>query len=159
MKMHLRYLWYVLRHKWYVFTECVRLGIPWAGVTHDWQKFTRAEWRPYALTFYGGYGREDRPAWLVTAFERAWRHHLRHGPHHWEHWIIKAGDFSECSVMPTRYVREMVADWYGAGCARNGAPKGADRYAEVRVWYSKQGDRIRLHPVTRYQVEHLIGLR
>jgi hypothetical protein len=157
MKMHLRYLWYVLRHKWFVFVECVRLGIPWAGVIHDWQKFTRAEWNPYALTFYGPYARQDRPAWLVEAFARAWKHHVRHGPHHWQHWLIVAGEYSECVLMPDRYIREMIADWYGAGRSNGAKVSRDDRYAEVRVWYSKQRNQIRLHPVTRHTVERMIG--
>lgn len=82
MKTHLRYLWYVLRHKWFVFVECVRLGIPY-------------------------------------------------GTHH----------------------------WYGAGRANGAQKAGNDRYAEVRVWYSKRSDSIRLHPTTRLAVEHMIGLR
>lgn len=53
MKAHLAYLWYVLRHKWFVFLECWRLGIPWLGVVHDMSKFTPGEWFPYVNHFYG----------------------------------------------------------------------------------------------------------
>jgi hypothetical protein len=44
---------YVIRHKWYVFLECRKLGIGWLGLVHDWSKFRPSEFIPYARHFYG----------------------------------------------------------------------------------------------------------
>ena len=52
MRAHWSYLKYVLRHKWYVLIECVRLGIIWQGLWHDWHKFLPSEWFPYARYFH-----------------------------------------------------------------------------------------------------------
>lgn len=52
MKKHLQYLWYVIRHKWFVFVECCKLGIPWLGIVHDLSKFLPSEWKPYVDWFY-----------------------------------------------------------------------------------------------------------
>ena len=88
MKPHIKYLWYVLRHKWFVFIECLKLGVPiWAAIIHDWQKFTPVEWRPYVLNFFGPWKKDNKPEWLKTAFGRAWLHHIHYGPHHWEYWL------------------------------------------------------------------------
>ena len=47
MKAHLRYLGYVLRHKWFVLVAGLKVGAPlWRLLIHDWSKFTAAEWGP-----------------------------------------------------------------------------------------------------------------
>lgn len=53
MSKHLSYLSYVLGHKWHVFIECCKLGVPWLGIIHDWSKFLPSEWFPYVNWFYG----------------------------------------------------------------------------------------------------------
>lgn len=88
--MRVKYLWYVLRHKWFVFVECLKLGVPlWAAIIHDWHKFTPAEFGPYAHNFFGPWKKDDRPDWLVDSFDRAWLHHLHYGPHHWDYWLSR----------------------------------------------------------------------
>jgi len=54
MQPHLRYLAYVLRHKWHVFIACRGLHVPlWQAIIHDWTKFLPCEWFPYVQRFYG----------------------------------------------------------------------------------------------------------
>jgi len=36
---YLIFLNYLIRHKWYVFVECCRYGVPWRGISHDMSKF------------------------------------------------------------------------------------------------------------------------
>jgi hypothetical protein len=49
--IHFKYLRYILRHKWYVFVECCRLGIPWRGaiiplrMPLKYRKEMLADWR------------------------------------------------------------------------------------------------------------------
>lgn len=87
---YLKYFWYIIRHKWFVFFECLKLGVPlWGSIIHDWQKFTPAEFKAYAINFFGPWGKNDRPQWLVDKFERAWLHHLHYGPHHWDYWLVR----------------------------------------------------------------------
>lgn len=90
MGKYLRYFWYIVRHKWFVFLECLRIGVPlWAAIIHDWQKFTPSEFKVYAVNFFGPWKKDNRPRWLVDAFERAWLHHLHYGPHHWDYWVFR----------------------------------------------------------------------
>lgn len=151
MKSHLKYLRYVLKHKWYVFFECMRLGVPlWGALIHDWQKFTPAEWGPYRRNFYGPHKREDRPTELVKAYNRAWLHHQHKGPHHWQFWILREDDGDNIVLeMPDRYRREMLADWNGAGLAINGVN-------DTKEFYEKRKDRIILHKGTREWIEKMM---
>ena len=151
MKPHLRYLSYVLRHKFWVLVYGRVYGVPlWRLIVHDASKFSRAEWGPYVRKFYGGASPRDKtgaydPNAQGEEFKAAWRHHWQNNLHHWEHW-------AECLPtpvpMPEVYAREMVADWFGAGMAQ-GKPN-------VAAFYRANGPRMRLHPDTRALVESLL---
>lgn len=163
MKAHLAYLRYVLRHKWFVFKACLRLGVPpHQAVLHDWTKFLPSEWFPYAAYFYGKAPADDevRQAYRLgfylkskdeidTEFDRAWLFHQHRSPHHWQYWMLREDDGGVKALrMPDRYMREMVADWIGAGQAL-GKP-------DTRAWYEANKQNIFLHPVTLMQVEELL---
>lgn len=151
MSAHLRYLSYVLRHKWFVLVAGLKVGAPlWRLLIHDWSKFTPAEWRPYVLSFCGPGGYANRPPHVVEAFDRAWLHHQHANPHHWQHWVLREDSGATKALpMPVPFVREMVADWMGAGRAITG------RW-EVAEWYAKNRDKMVLHPATRAFVEAMI---
>jgi hypothetical protein len=152
MIAHLKYARYILRHKYYVFLAGLATGAPWWRlVLHDWSKLTPAEWGPYVTFFYGK--KTTNAARLEQRrrdFDAAWLHHQHANKHHWQHWILR-NDNGETAVlkMPERYVREMVADWMGAGRAITGA-------WEVAAWYEKNHTRIILHPLTRVRVLRLL---
>lgn len=138
---HLQYLAYVARHKWFVLLAGLRTGAPlWRLVIHDWSKFTSAEWGPYVRKFY------DPDRARPDEFERAWLHHQHRNPHHWQHWLLREDSGTiKLLPMPDSLVREMVADWMGAGRAITG------RW-DVGSWWEGNRDRIRLHS----EVEQLI---
>lgn len=49
---NIKYLKYLLCHKWYVMIECFREGLIWQGLMHDLSKFLPSEFIPYANFFY-----------------------------------------------------------------------------------------------------------
>lgn len=153
MTKHLKYLSYVLRHKWYVFIECAKVGLVWRGLVHDLSKFRWGEWKPYVWSFNGPWPYNERPQWLVDAYDTAWLKHQHRNPHHWQYWILVMDD-EEDKILPMPYVyrREMIADWRGAGRAQG---HGND----VLAWYAKNRGKIRMHEETRYLVEVEIGYR
>jgi len=138
MKKYLLYLIYVLDHKWLVFRECVELGIFWRGVTHDFSKFSRAEFKAYANHFYGVKTRETD-----LAFGRAWEHHKGHNAHHWQY-HVKNGSVQE---MRTADVLEMIADWRAMAKRSGGSP---------RDYYDANKAKIILAPMSRYLLESVI---
>lgn len=147
MRPHLRYASYVVRHKWFVLRAGLRTGAPlWRLLIHDWSKMTLAEWGPYVHSFYG----PELTAKVRADYDVAWLHHQHRNPHHWQHWILREGDGSTKALpIPLKFVREMVADWMGAGRAITG------RW-EVREWYEANREKIILAPEARLRVEHLI---
>src|SRR5688572_9099157 len=85
MRRHWAYLKYVLRHKWFVFQECLKLGVPlWIAIVHDWDTFLPDEWLPYARTFY----KPDGSKQYVESidFALAWKQHQHRNKHHWQYW-------------------------------------------------------------------------
>lgn len=153
---HFQYLWYVTKHKWFVFIETCRLGIPWRGLVHDLSKYSPTEWFPYVETFYGkGPSPRDAsgsydPTKVGGEFDTAWLHHQHNNPHHWQWWILKGDeDAQKVLPMPDKYRREMLADWIGAGKAQ-GKP-------DTRGWYEANKEKMILHPETRAWIEQKLN--
>lgn len=167
--MYLKYLWYVVRHKWYVMLECFKVGLIWRGLVHDMSKFLPDEFIAYARYFYGPKetgvldcpaGGKDVPVvmWpegVKAAFDLAWFKHQRRNVHHWEYWIHidKWCEKIEVIEMPRKHVLEMVCDWKGAGKAQG--KKGKD---ECKKWYLEKRDLMTFHPSTRDLVESILGI-
>ncbi|MCC7572207.1 MAG: hypothetical protein KO464_02315 [Candidatus Methanofastidiosum sp.] len=152
-----KYLLYLLRHKYYVFVECCKAGIPWRGFTHDFSKFLPSEFFPYMKHFYirknkviaGGYIKQADTV-QDPAFDKAWQLHIKRNPHHWQYWVTTSEQgvarTPKVSPMPDCYWKEMIADWRGAGRAQG--------YGDNTLeWYEKHKDSMLLHPETRGNVE------
>lgn len=149
-KRHLTYLRYVLRHKYFVWRGCRIVGgvSLWRAVLHDWDKFLPDEWLPYARTFYAPDGAKqyvESPAFAV-----AWNRHQKRNRHHWQWWLL-TWDRGETEPLPMddADIREMLADWIGAGWAITGEP-------DPRPWYEKNREEIQLHPASRGLLEELL---
>jgi hypothetical protein len=143
------------------------LGIPWLGLIHDWSKFRPDEWFPYAFHFYGpdshhGGGshapvRDETGYYKPTdtgdsVFDFAWLLHQKRNKHHWQWWVLPEDNGGLKTItMPIKYMKEMVADWRGAGRAQ-GKP-------DTLAWYAKNKDKIQLEWLCRSYVEFLIGWR
>ncbi len=155
MKRHLKYLLYVLNHKRWVWHFCLRYGLIWRGIKHDWTKFTPGEWFPYAGYDFSkgvvpkvGYAHQLDPADL--AFNVAWNHHQKANDHHWQYWVLLQDEGGTFALpMPDVCRKEMVADWRGAGRAQ-GFPDTLD-------WYTRNKHKMNLHPDTRAWVENELG--
>lgn len=159
MRRHLAYGRYVLRHKWFVFLECCRLGIPWLGLIHDWSKFRLSEWLPYARFFHETDGtprqRRDKTGYYRPsdtgdrAFDQAIFLHLgQRNKHHWQVWaMVDSEAIMKVFPMPDRYRREMLADWRGAARAQ-GLPRDS-----VWGWWEQNSPKMKLHPETRSWIE------
>ncbi len=159
---HLRYLKYVLRHKWFVMLACFKEGLYWRGIVHDWHKFLPDEFFPYAENFYGKgasgikTGRDSTgyydPTKRGDEFLVAWFRHQKRADHHWQYWTMPAdgpGDRLRVFQMPDKCRREMICDWIGAGRAQ--------RTPGVPDWWKKNGDKLILHAETRWWVEGRIA--
>lgn len=161
---YLKYLKYLLKHKFFVMIECFKEGLIVEGIVHDFSKFSLLEFRAYANHFYGkneniykiiskknGYSKDDDPIKDID-FDRAWVHHIHNNPHHWQHWIMAENGSREVVLeMPYKYIVEMICDWRAAGKAQ-----GRFYKSELREWYNSHKDGIVLGPQTRRSVESKI---
>lgn len=166
---HLKYLLYVIRHKWFVFLAGLKTKTPILQLLiHDLSKFYPDEWFPYVEFFYnkakqetegldaiGLYTLAELAPWgfyIKDRFLVAWLLHQRRNPHHWQYWYLMQDNDPDMPLpMPEKYIREMVADWAGAGRAITGK-------WEVRKWYGKNSDVIKVATDTRERVESLLEL-
>jgi hypothetical protein len=167
---HWKYLKYLVRHKWFVFLAGLKTGAPiWRLIIHDWSKCLPCEWFPYVEYFYGatltddelmelwrkeqailGYRATPTNEYHKGLFNRAWLHHQHANPHHWQHWVLREDSGNEFALpMPEKFIREMVADWAGAGRAITG------RW-EVWSWFEKNREKMTLHDVTQIRVAQLL---
>lgn len=156
---YIKYLSYVLIHKWYVFIESCKMGIPILGIIHDISKLSVDEFIPYANFFYGTNRQvRDKTGYYKPVdtgdekFELAWLTHARKNKHHWQYWVMPISDGSyKCFNMPDKYRREMFADWVGAGRAQG-------HKNNTKEWYLKNKDKMLLHRCTREWVEKQLGI-
>lgn len=149
---HLKYLKYIITHKWWVMVAGIRFGAPiFRLIIHDWTKLTPQEWGPYANLFYSRHSKLNPPRDLQSSFDAAWLHHQSSNKHHWQYWVLIQDDGEIRPLeIPFGYVLEMVSDWAGAGKTITG------RW-DLVVWYNKNKNSMRLHKNTRFLVEMIIG--
>ena len=163
MKQYLNYLWYILKHKYYVSVECFKEGLYWRGLVHDLSKFLPDEFIPYANFFYNK-PRDNTGYYKPTetgdeAFDFAWLLHQKRNKHHWQWWISpEDGRGIKVLCMESLYITEMICDWVGAGKAQGFFSPKNDRYFETRKWYLANKDKMNLHYATRAQINRTLGV-
>jgi len=131
----------VLKHKWFVFKLCCKIGLPWRGFMHDWSKFSPTEfWE--SVKYYNG---QHSPITLCKAekgYSNSWLHHKGRNKHHHEYWI----DFSlpqKTVIMPYKYAAEMICDKMAAGIVYRGKEWSKEWQID---YYMKEREKSLIHP-------------
>ncbi len=151
--IYLRYLWSLLRHKWFILRASRLTGLPlWRAIIHDWSKFLPVEFVNYAKWHFGTKS--------LAGWAKAWGHHQHHNPHHPEYWVLawhgedpdfyrslgrRVTDFVTVLPMPEVYVREMIADLLAASRTYTGS-------WNIGNWLNEHGPRMILHDDAIYWV-------
>ena len=154
MHYFFRYFWQVLRHKWFVLVEGVKVNAPISMLLlHDFSKLSPDEFFPYARNFFAMPPKSETTIGIRAKYERdfneAWLLHQKRNKHHWQYWILVMDEENPvCFPMPMRYILEMYADWRGAGRAY-----GNDN---TKAWYENHKHKIIVHPSTRAILEALL---
>lgn len=150
--IYLNYLWYMIKHKWFVFIECCKVGLVWQGLVHDISKFRPDELFPYARHFGKYKNRRDSTGYYKPTdtgdpdFDFAWFLHQKRNPHHWQYWAFPDETGLKVLDMPEKYIKEMICDWKGAGKAQNSKTSCQD-------WYIKNNSKMQLSDKTRKCIE------
>jgi len=142
MLKYLKNLIHIIKHKYFVLLNCFKLGIPFRGLVHDLSKLLPSEFLAYAKFFFS---EEDASA----EFKLAWNMHQKRNKHHWQYWLLYKDGVTIAINIPDKYIKEMVADWAGAGWAITGEK---DPYN----WYIKNKDSIKLSKDTEKKVMQLL---
>jgi len=161
MKAHIAYFRGLLVHKYWVFVYAFKLGVPfWLALIHDISKFYPIEWFAYIKNFYNPDGTKrnvrDKIGSYDTnkqsdTFKRAWIHHQRN-KHHWQAWCnIGDGGVVTPIDMPDIYIREMIADWCGAGMSYSGK-------ATPVKWYRVNKDKMILSNNTMNTIKTILKI-
>ena len=151
--LYVKYLWYVIKHKWFVMLECWKRGLIWRGITHDLSKLRPSEFIPYARHFYGSIkkGKDETGYYKPTntgdkAFDFAWLLHQKRNDHHWQWWILPEDEGGLVVLeISDKARKEMLADWHGAGRAQ-GTPNSWK-------WWQKNNHKMTFGPETRKWIE------
>lgn len=149
---HLKYLKYVLIHKWFVFIAGRALGVSlWRIIKHDWSKFTPTEWFAYANYFYTDNGD-------LLKFRKAWLHHIHKNDHHPQHHILINDDDGTTPLpMTEQQIREMLADWFSAGHTQYLVNEDLNKvFPDMLRWWSERGSHYIYHDETRQRILELI---
>jgi hypothetical protein len=146
MKTHLKYLRYFIRHKWYVFLECLKYRLIWRGIIHDWTKALPIEWGAYANRYYGQHDQ--------AKFDRAQNHHHKHNDHHWQYWVYLNDSGEQIALAMTDAARkELLADWRGANRAIG------LQESELIEWYLENYEIFHFHPETRAWLDRELAVK
>jgi len=144
MKMYWNYFKYIMQHKWFVFTECLKMRQPIHGIMHDMSKFRPSEFFPYAHKFYGG-DYAYKYFEVEKCFDKAWLLHQHRNKHHWNYWVNSEGN---PIPMPPKHIKQMIADWKAMG----------RKFGDTALaFYQKNKDRMVLAKETRMTVEYVLN--
>lgn len=120
----------VLRHKWYVFIYCTKLGMPLRGLKHDMSKFTPIEfWE--SVKYYNGKSSPIQVCKQNNGYSEAWLHHRGRNKHHLEYWVDKTAP-NKTPIIPYKYMAEMICDKLSASKVYNG--KGWKNTSALEYW-------------------------
>jgi len=165
--IYLKYLWYVLRHKFFVGVFCFQEGLYTQAIWHDMHKLRKFPFIAYAKHFYGGKkikGQSPTGYSKPTTdlddpdFDKAWLYHQKSQMHHWQFWILME-DSGKVKLLPMDecYWREMICDWYGASIA-TGKSDFTNYKENTKKWYLAHKDKMQLNGFTRSLVEQELGI-
>lgn len=143
-----KYLWWLLKHKFWVTYFCFKEKIVLNGMLHDMSKFKPKEFIAYMNFFYSNDSLNKNEKELAMNYQ--WLSHQNKNKHHWQYWVLINDDGSIQSLpMPDVYIKEMVCDWIGAGIAIKG-------YDNTPEWYGENKKNQIMHAETRNKVEEML---
>jgi len=147
MKMYWRFFRFTILHKWYVFIECCKLGIPWRGLKHDMGKFRPKMFKVYARRYYAGNAIDALPD---LDYLNCFSQHLRRSDHHWQYWVyVRNNGTMMCLPMSNNARKELLADLRGSSLFY---------VTDVSVWYENHKQEFHMESETRKWLENQLGI-
>ena len=146
----------VANHRRKVLEHCIKAGIPFRGLIHDFSKYSPAEFF-YGVLYYQGDRSPNEGEREAYGFSYAWMHHKGRNKHHFEYWTdydLVTRKMSPVK-MPVKYVKEMFCDRVAASKIY----KGADYTDSAPLeYFLKAKHRRMIHPDTSRLLEKLLRM-
>lgn len=140
-------------HRWYVFRNCWKAGIPLRGLIHDLSKYSPTEFCE-SVKYYQGNRSPIDDCKEANGYSRAWLHHKGRNTHHYEYWQDNFDKGGEALMMPYPDALEMVCDYLAAGKAY--MKKNFTYKAEYEWWQKKIEKPIAMHSNTKNYVDMML---
>ena len=141
LKNAVKHISLVMRHKWYVFIFCCKIGMPFRGFMHDWSKFSPTELFE-SIKYYKGTYSPITECKKHNGYSNAWLHHKGRNRHHPEYWYDETAT-NQTPMIPYKYVAEMICDKLSACKIYNG--KNWTIKSEAEYW-EKEKLKTKLNP-------------
>lgn len=154
MKYHiLKHLHTINKHRFHVFFNCCRCGIPFRGLVHDLSKYSPTEFFISAKNYSGIRSPIANERKEEFGYSSAFIHHTRKNKHHYEYWVdVTTGDII-LIPMPYKYALECCCDMISASMVYNG--KNFKRDMPLS-FFLKVKDRSMMHSSTKKFIEEVL---
>ncbi len=139
----------VTKHRFRVFINCSKCGLPFRGLIHDLSKFSPSEFIE-SVKYFQGNRSPIGACRRATGMSRAWLHHKGRNKHHIEYWLD--GDCEVQPLMPYKYAVECVCDKLAA--TRVYAGKSYSNDLPLLHW-NKYGCKVAGNPNTMKFIEEV----
>lgn len=148
----------ITAHKIEVMKNCFRVGLFVQGLMHDLSKFSPDEFIP-GVIYYQGTRSPNNAEREATGLSKAWIHHKGRNKHHYEYWTdyspkAKKGELVG-TLMPRRYIAEMVCDRIAASKIYNG-----DNYSDAfpLAYLMQSVDNVLMHERTKNDLVYILNM-
>ena len=141
-----KHLRVVMKHKFLVFCNACKMGIPWTGLIHDTSKFTPTEFLLSAKYYKGDDSPTIKEREFHDGFSHICVHHTGRNKHHWQYWIDYNGKNMVINRIPYKHSVEYVCDIIAASKVYH--PKNF-KYEVVYEYFTKHMQYYVMHPATK----------
>lgn len=147
MKYHLlKHFHTVNKHRFFVFINSIRCGIPYRGLVHDLSKYSPTEFLISARNYSGIRSPIANERKEEFGYSKAFIHHTRKNKHHFEYWVdVTTGDIILCP-MPYKYALESCCDMISASKVYNGKNFTTDKPLQ---FFLKAKEKSMMHSATK----------
>ena len=143
----------ISKHKYYVFKNCIKAGIPIQGITHDLSKYSPTEFLE-SIKYYQGDKSPIDACKKVNGYSNAWLHHKGKNPHHYEYWQDDFDHGGKPLKMPFKYAIELICDYLAAG--QEYMKDNFTYKAEYDWWIERRKKPLSMHPQTKIFIELML---
>lgn len=143
----------VNKHRWFVFLNCCKVGIPFRGLVHDLSKYSFTEFFISARNYSGTRSPIANERKEENGYSIAFIHHTRRNKHHFEYWVdTTLGDII-LSPMPYKYALESCCDMIAASKVYNRKTFTRDMPLQ---FFERTKNRAMMHLATQEFIEKIL---